>query len=261
MIFYHVFHDTSFNLGMLLYTLNILISLSCIYFIPNVLHWITGYTGRSVTFIVADFKFDVLYLSITISSAIINIIRIIGNLLYFIFSNANDYQWIYITSFCIVLEVTATIICITKSTCRIFGTTKQKIIQTFAISQIFLFLHFVGSNLIVAIPFIAAVPAQALTTVAFLYSAMLSFVLYVYYNLILLKRIKCSRPTRQCWRNCCKPLCQMFAALIFYGGVIIFLTFLTLFFNELAEHGLESSGFGSVLLSFTPPALLSSSSH
>lgn len=262
----YVDDDLNFNLQMLFYTLNAIISITCTCSVPNVLQWIADYSGKDVSILSQSLEFNLLYLVVTIVSAITNVIRTFVNI-----QNLFDHYYpniigtyLPLMCSCIVLEVSAIVTWMSIKKfqpcslrfCRhqIQNRFVLKSIHIFAISQVFLFFHHIGCNLIVAIPYIAVAPAQALAAITFIYSVLISTVLYLYYCFYHSKKITFSR--RGCFASTFLPLCRLFVAFLLIGGAILFLTLLTLIFNEFAKHGLSSSGLGSVILSFTPPTLV-----
>ena len=262
----YVDNDLNFNLQVLFYTLNAIISIMCTCSVPNILQWIAVYSGKDAILLSQSLEFNLLYLVVTIVSTITNVTRTFVNI-----QNLFDHYYANIIGTylplmccCVVLEVSAIVawISIKKfQPCSLMFCGHQiqnsfvlKTIHIFAISQVFLFCHHIGCNLIVAIPYIAVAPAQALAAIIFIYSVLISTVLYLYYCLHHSKKIRCTR--RGCFMSTFLPLCRLLVAFLLIGGAIQFLTLLTLIFNEFAKHGLSSSGLGSVILSFTPPTLV-----
>ena len=102
----------------------------------------------------------------------------------------------------------------------------------------------------VAVPFIALSPAQTLAIITLFFSFLVCTILFFYYCHDL-KGNKCKGS-----RNCCKSLGKLLVAVVFYFGVMIFLIFMVEYFNELVKNGLTPSGLGSVILAFTPSAII-----
>ena len=230
--------------ALLFYTLNPLISIICLCSMPYMLKQITMHSGQNITLLKVVFNFDLLYLAIVVFTYMFTIIR--GVLLYAVVFLYYAYEpfyddWYYspaLSSGCAVLEII--VIAIWISTKSLPSTSKLH--HTFAFSQIFLFIHFVGCNLMVAVPFIAVSPAQTLAAIVLFYSVLVGTILYIYYMMMLDRGI--------CF------CCQMLVAFVFFCGMIQFLTLLVLYFNELVQNGLTFSGLGSLLLSFTLPFLV-----
>lgn len=230
----------------LLYTVIVLTAILGIYGLSKMLQRVRAYSRNEY---INDF-----YWATVIVCAVINFTCIV---ISFSFS---DYLtiWLFIIPMVIFffIEVISVWIIVKdfKTSDSLFCVSNRYIlraIHTLAVCHILWFMHRVGYNLIVTMYFIALAPVQALVATILIYSVIFCTIIYVAYNLHCFKLMR-----KCCTRNCCSTAFRLFIVFLLYCGVIGILFCLTMIFNELITHGLNSSGLGSVILSLVALALV-----
>ena len=261
----------------LFYAVNVLLSMVCICSVPYLLQQISEWSGKNITLLKVTFKFNLLYLAVVIISLVWSIayyfiyicsfrsiINVITNVCDIVSDGALSSMYSLLHLVCVIVDGAGIIIwmyikkfkpaSIQLCCCQLKNQFVLKGVHTIAISLIFRLVHRIVFNLVVAIPYIAVAPAQVLAFIALIYSAVIFTLLYLHYIFLITTSSGCCR--RGSCGKCSKSLWLLIAALLLYTGVLIVLTLFTVYFFMLASNGLASSGLGSVLLSFTPPAIV-----
>ena len=235
------------------YVLHTIIAIMGTYSVSAGLHKLTALSKGRFILLTID-QVDDLYLAIVIVCGVVNFMITVTNLDLAVRYNS----WFQVTLIkypAIIFLYIIEIVCLfvlskdfktTDSVCCFSHPHVLRVIHTLAWCQLAWFLHHVGSNLLVAIFFIAIAPAQTLAAITLLYSVLVCTILYIAYNINSFRK----------YRRCCKRKCKLFLASILYLLTVAFISLLTLIFNDLAENGLTSSGLGSIILSLVAPTIV-----
>ena len=228
----------------LFYILHSIIAIVGTYSVSAGLHKLAALSkGRSILLTID--QVDDLYWAAVVVCGVVNITITTSGM----FFNRDHEPMIVLASFGIIeviclfvlskdFKTTDSVCCFSHHVLRVFHTS--------AWCQLVWFLHHVGSNLLVAIFFIAIAPAQTLAAITLLYSVLVFTILYIAYYTNSFRK----------YGRCCNRKCKLFLASVLYLLTVAFISLLTIIFNDLAENGLTSSGLGSIVLSLVAPTIV-----
>ena len=235
--------------AVLFFTVNLVIAITGIYYIPKILRQIVSYLKRNRNlFTVKEFK--EIFWATVIVSVIVNITCTAASYFYIMYM-------VNLVTYCLIIVVEMPSIWFSVKDLKIvdtfFGCSNRyllRAIHTLAVCHILWFLHRMGCNLLVATFFIALAPTQTLAAISLIYLVVISS------TLCLSVAFHYFRKLRGTCRSYCSVFCKICVLFVFYTILMGFLVFLTVLFNELNQHGLTSSGLGSVILSLVAPTVV-----
>ena len=237
------------------YVLNTIIAVVGTYSVSAGLHKLTALSKGRFILLTID-QVDDLYWAVVVVCGVVDVAITVMNYYlalisyhFFILMTAATSKYPAIILY--IIEIVCLVVLskdfkTTDSVCCFSHRHVLRVIHTLALCQLVWFLHHVGSNLLVAIFFVAIAPAQTLAAITLLYSVLVCSILYIAYIINSFRK----------YRRCCKRKCKLFLASILYLLTVAFISLLTLIFNDLAENGLTSSGLGSIILSLVAPTIV-----
>lgn len=233
-------------------TTNLVIAIMGIYYVPKILRQIMSYSERNNNNLFMKKELKELFWATVIVSAVVNIACSAFPYTYY---HADNMPILPIYLLFFVLEVISSWLSVNDlkiidNFCGCSNRYWLRAIHTLAVCHILWFLHRVGCNLLIATFFIALAPTQTVAAICLIYFVIFSSILYLTVTFHYFGKIQGT------CKSCCSVFCKICVLFVLYMLITGFITFLTLFFNELAQHGLTSSGLGSVILSLVAPTIV-----